>query len=93
MLGRCSDKDRVVGVNDVEAKFKNECIGNFTTTEDVYVLNRWNHTIEVSEEREWSVPINNYDNILTSMLTFFEISTLEMWPDMMFDAIDSVGLD
>jgi len=25
------------------------------------------------------------------MLTFFEISTLEMWPDNMFNAIDAVG--
>ena len=27
------------------------------------------------------------------MITFFEISTLEMWPDMMFDAIDSAEID
>ena len=27
------------------------------------------------------------------MITFFEISTLEMWPDMMFNATDSVGPD
>jgi hypothetical protein len=27
------------------------------------------------------------------MMTFFEISTLEMWPDMMFSAIDAVGYD
>ena len=27
------------------------------------------------------------------MITFFEISTLEMWPDNMFNAIDSVGID
>lgn len=26
-------------------------------------------------------------------MTFFEISTLEMWPDMMFQAIDAVGYD
>lgn len=44
-------------------------------------------------DREWTVPINNYDNIFSSMLTFFEISTLEMWPDMMFNAQDSVGYD
>jgi hypothetical protein len=35
-------------------------------------------------DREWVVPSNNYDNVLESMSTFFEISTLEMWPDMMF---------
>ena len=27
------------------------------------------------------------------MITFFEISTLEMWPDIMFNAIDAVGVD
>lgn len=45
------------------------------------------------EEREWSQPFNRYDNIFISMMTFFEISTLEMWPDMMFAAIDAVGLN
>ena len=40
----------------------------------------------VEADREWYVPINNYDDVLSSMLTFFEISTLEMWPDMMFRA-------
>jgi hypothetical protein len=27
------------------------------------------------------------------MLTLFEISTLEMWPDYMYVAIDAVGID
>lgn len=44
-------------------------------------------------DREWVVNINNYDNLFVSMMTFFEISTLEMWPGMMYAAIDSVGLD
>jgi hypothetical protein len=39
------------------------------------------------------VPFNNYDDLMHSMMTFFEISTLEMWPGMMYDAIDSVKLD
>lgn len=26
-------------------------------------------------------------------MTFFEISTLEMWPGMMYGAIDTVGID
>jgi len=37
----------------------------------------------------WVTPKNHYDNIFASMITFFEISTLEMWPDMMFRAVDS----
>lgn len=44
-------------------------------------------------EREWTVPFNNYNNIFASMVTFFEISTLEMWPSKMFNAIDTVGVD
>jgi len=40
---------------------------------------------------KWSVPFNNFDNVMKSMVTFFEISTLEMWPDIMWDAIDSRG--
>lgn len=44
-------------------------------------------------KRKWVTPQNHYDNIGRSMLTFFEISTLEMWPDMMFNAIDSAGID
>ena len=44
-------------------------------------------------EHEWSVPINNFNNLIFSMITFFEISTLEMWPDIMFNAIDAVGVD
>lgn len=50
-------------------------------------------TLPVRTKTEWVVPINNYDDIFSSMLTFFEISTLEMWPDMMFNAVDSVGYD
>ena len=43
--------------------------------------------------REWTTPFNSYNDIMHSMMTFFEISTLEMWPGMMYDAIDSVALD
>lgn len=49
--------------------------------------------IELNLEREWIVPFNNYDNILSSMLAFYEISGLEMWPSKMYAAIDSVALD
>jgi hypothetical protein len=42
---------------------------------------------------EWETPFNNYNNVLFSMITFFEVSTLEMWPGVMQNAVDSVGLD
>lgn len=43
--------------------------------------------------REWMTPDQNYNNIFESMLTFFEICSLEMWPGMMYAAIDAVGID
>jgi hypothetical protein len=39
------------------------------------------------------IPENNYNNIIASMITFFEISTLEMWPGMMYAAVDTAGID
>ena len=41
----------------------------------------------------WEFPFNNYNNVIRSMLTFFEISTLEMWPDIMFNTIDAYKED
>jgi len=37
---------------------------------------------------EWTTTsdINNYNNVINSMITFFEISTLEGWPDLLFEA-------
>ena len=49
-----------------------------------------NYTVE---DREWYLPENNYDNLFYSMMTFFEVGTLEMWPSIMFFAIDSVSID
>jgi len=38
---------------------------------------------------EWMTPENNYNDVLHSMTTFFEVSTLETWPDIMFTATNS----
>ena len=72
-----------VGVcTDGLAFYKEECTGTFVN----------NMTMQ-EESRIWEVPFNNYDNIIYAMITFFEVSTLEMWPDVMFRAIDSTGAD
>jgi len=82
-LGRCNDTNGVI-------QWKHECVGYYI--EDKYNkfggVTGWKRT-----NRVWYTPINNYNDILHSMMTFFEISTLEMWPGMMYDAIDSVQLD
>ena len=41
------------------------------------------------EQREWLVQSIHFDNTPSSMLALYEVSTLEMWPDYMFLAIDS----
>lgn len=45
----------------------------------------------VTKKREWVVPFNNFDNILWSMITFFELATLEGWPSILLRVIDSQG--
>ena len=37
----------------------------------------------------WETPDNNYNDAMHAMLTFFEVSTLETWPDIMFVATNS----
>jgi hypothetical protein len=35
----------------------------------------------------------NYDNILWSMLTFYEVAKFEGWSQIMFDATNGAGYD
>ena len=88
-LGNCNDLD----CNDdgvCAVTMKTECKGWFYG--DILDLN--GEVIGKERiKREWEVNINNYDHIFNSMLTFFEISTLEMWPGMMYAAIDGVDMD
>jgi hypothetical protein len=65
---------------DEDIHFKRNCQGQF-----------WSEEEGLTMERKWVVPYNNYDDIFHSMVTFFEVSTLEMWPDFMYAAVDSVG--
>ena len=80
MLGSC---------NDQNIKFKNLCTDTFE-----YNITFDDGTINSTYlEREWKVDMENYDNIFKSMLTFFEISTLEQWSDIMFRAVDTTSVD
>lgn len=83
-MGLCNDKSPKI-------QTKADCVGFFydiIKDEDGVVVNP-----DEKIERVWETPFNNYDNILYSMMTFFEIATLEMWPDMMYAAIDSTTID
>lgn len=85
-MGLCNDKAP-------EIQTKADCLSeeywyNFIKDENGVVVNP-----DEKIKRVWETPFNNYDNILYSMMTFFEIATLEMWPDMMYAAIDSTTVD
>lgn len=81
-VSTCSDTSELITE-------KSQCVGYYLKPKT------WNNEVIGHElaEREWLLPANHYDNIGASMVTFYEISTLEMWPDMMFNAIDGVGVD
>ena len=83
-MGLCNDKAKAI-------QTKADCVGFFSE-----IIKDENGVVVNSDEkikRVWETPFNNYDNILYSMMTFFEIATLEMWPDMMYAAIDSTTID
>lgn len=77
-MGLCNDKSP-------EIQTKSDCVGFY------YDITKDEKDRLV--DRVWETPFNNYNNILYSMMTFFEIATLEMWPDMMYAAIDSTTID
>jgi hypothetical protein len=77
-MGLCNDKSPQI-------QTKSDCVGFY------YDITKDEKDRLV--DRVWETPFNNYNNILYSMMTFFEIATLEMWPDMMYAAIDSTTID
>jgi voltage-dependent calcium channel T type alpha-1G len=92
ILGVQMFKGAVSYCNDDSDAIQNraECVGTYL----VPVIDEFGHQVgNLTLDREWMTPINNYDNIFNSMMTFFEICSLEMWPDRMFEAIDSRGVD
>ena len=86
------DQQRVQVCKERLVKNRVECLAMGSFMEDV--KDEYGKVIAQKKiQTEWEVPFNNYDNIFVSMMTFFEISTLEMWPGMMYNAIDSTKLD
>ena len=57
-------------------------------------------TYSISNEEEcrlvngkWGPYDTNFDNVLNAMLTLFIVSTLEGWPDIMYQAVDGAGIE
>ena len=70
---------RMAECNDPSIQLMEQCVGTFVDTESGVTLPRW-----------WgNDDIGNFDHIGAAMLTLFEMATLEMWPDVMFRAMDT----
>jgi len=40
---------------------------------------------------QWDVYDSNFDNVISAMMTLFVVSSLEGWPDIMHQAVDSTS--
>jgi len=64
--------------NDV--KYKAECAGVFDNEDFMAPV-------------VWSTPNYNFDNVFNGILTLYEVSTLEGWPDVLYSCTDAVAVD
>lgn len=67
--------------NDDSVTWQSECVGTFVDESGQ------------SAAREWANPTYSFDSFGESMLTLFEVSTLEGWLDVMYSAMDYVPGD
>ena len=80
ILGVIFFKGSFYSCTDPNIDDEDDCIGVYIAPEAGIIKNR-----------RWRNSDYNFDNVLNSMLTLFEISTLEQWPDYMYKAIAAVG--
>ena len=80
ILGVQIFKGQIGHCNDETIEYKIKCTGKFMLD-------------GVKTDREWVVPFNNFNNVLWSMITFFELATLEGWPNTLLQIVDSQGVD
>lgn len=79
LMGKVSFCEQSKLVDEIEFMMDGEIIDVVTLDKEPCLANGFN----------WVLPENHYNNVFASMTTFFEVSTLETWPDIMFSAIDS----
>lgn len=93
-------KDRLQGCNDLSVVSPQDCVGNFT------VAGAACYSFPTLSEREsclisgtagaqmpraWEDYPSNFNNLLEATSTLFELSSGEMWNDIMFSVIDARG--
>jgi hypothetical protein len=77
--------------SDAAIVFRKDCVGSLISP--ILDITGLPTNMTESIERQWILPEYHYNDVFHSMLTFFEISSLEMWPQLMFQAIDTVEID
>ena len=94
-------KDGLQGCNDPSIISPLDCVGSFTVsgascfslaTERESQLCLINGTGGAQLEREWKDYDSNFNNLFEAMSTLFELSSGEMWNEIMFKVIDARGL-
>lgn len=69
---------RLGACSDAAVLHRKECVGDFVDGDGARQL------------RVWANPaVGNFDNVLTSALVLFEMTSLEMWPDVMFATVNA----
>ena len=69
---------RMGSCNDLDVLHIEQCVGTFMNADGVETPRWWGND-----------DIGNFDNIAYAVLTLFEMATLEMWPDLLFRAMDT----
>jgi hypothetical protein len=92
-------KGTIAFCNDGEIADQVDCVGEFTISgadcgmlataelQDACLLNG---DAGAQFPRLWRSKVVNFDNVGSALVTIFEITSGEMWPDIMYDTIDGV---
>jgi hypothetical protein len=89
--------------NDESKLLFTECVGTFNLTfadgncgllqtpqmEEACV----NSALGTPFPRLWEPPPYNFDDTLQAIVTLYEVSSGEMWPDIQYEVVDSVGIN
>jgi hypothetical protein len=101
IVGLQNYKGQMNSCNDALIDSKEECVGTFQLIGETCKLLPTLKLEQVcyrsangtSFDRIWAPLSYNFDNIGNSMCTVFEITSGEMWPDIMYDVVDTAGID
>jgi hypothetical protein len=102
IFGVQSFKGALAQCNDEDIGTFAECVGNFTLTGTACGMLPsavdthqciLNGDAGVVFDRRWESLPANFDHVGNGFLTIFELASGEMWPDIMYNTVDAVGVN